>query len=119
VAYVFNEGELVTAFNNNPNLLNLRNDYSIWGTRKSISGAEIPVHLRYAIDSKPLYYKSFDGIEYISKEMDSSFKPSGEYYRVDWREVIYQMAKDYYKHNTEDDFELILRRNNLQYYPSG
>lgn len=119
VAYVFNEGELVTAFNNNPNLLNLRNDYSIWGTRKSISGAEIPVHLRYAIDSKPLYYKSFDGIEYIAKEMDSSFKPSGEYYRVDWREVIYQMAKDYYKHNTEDDFELILRRNNLQYYPSG
>ena len=119
VAYVFNEGELITAFNNNPNLLNLRNDYSIWGVRKSISGAEIPVHLRYAIDSKPIYYKSFDGIEYISKEMDEDFKPSGEYYRVDWREVIYQMAKDYYKHNTEDDFELILRKNNLAYYPSG
>lgn len=61
VAYVFNEGELITAFNNNPNILNMRNDYSIWGTRKSISGADIPVHLRYAIDKKPYYYKNFKG----------------------------------------------------------
>jgi hypothetical protein len=30
-AYTFSGGELITAFNNNPNLLNLRNDYSIWG----------------------------------------------------------------------------------------
>jgi len=37
-AYVFSGSELITAFNNNPNLLNLRNDYSIWGERESISG---------------------------------------------------------------------------------
>lgn len=60
-AYVFNDGELVTAFNNNPNLLNMRNDYSVWGVRKGISGADIPVHLRYAIDTKPNYYKNIDG----------------------------------------------------------
>ena len=61
VSYVFNEGELITAFNNNPNILNMRNDYSVWGSRKTISGAEIPVHLRYAIDTKPVYYKNFKG----------------------------------------------------------
>ena len=60
-AYVFNDGELVTAFNNNPNILNMRNDYSVWGARKGISGADIPVHLRYAIDTKPEYYKNIDG----------------------------------------------------------
>jgi hypothetical protein len=37
-SYAFTEGELITAFNNNPNLLNMRNDYSIWGNRKSVSG---------------------------------------------------------------------------------
>jgi hypothetical protein len=60
-AYNFKGGELITQFNNNPNLLNLRNDYSIWGERTSVSGAKMPIHLRYAIDEKPSYYKAFDG----------------------------------------------------------
>lgn len=60
-AYIFSQGELITAFNNNPNLANLKNDYSIWGNRTSTSGAEIPVHMRYAIDKKPVYYKNFKG----------------------------------------------------------
>ena len=60
-AYNFKGGELITQFNNNPNLLNLRNDYSIWGERTTISGAKMPIHLRYAIDEKPSYYKNFDG----------------------------------------------------------
>ena len=49
-AYEFYNGELITAFNNNPNLLNLKNDYSIWGERDSVSGGKIPIHMRYAID---------------------------------------------------------------------
>jgi hypothetical protein len=36
--------------------MNLKNDYSIWGSRKSVSGAELPIHYRYAIDKKPLLY---------------------------------------------------------------
>jgi hypothetical protein len=54
--YAFSGSELITAFNNSPNLLNLRNDYSVWGERTSISGAKIPVHMRYAIDKKPVRY---------------------------------------------------------------
>ena len=65
-AYTFSGGELITAFNNNPNLLNLRNDYSIWGERKGVSGASIPVHMRYAIDKKPIRYKNFDGKIYMT-----------------------------------------------------
>jgi hypothetical protein len=26
---------------------------------KSASGADVPVHMRYAIDKKPMYYKTF------------------------------------------------------------
>jgi hypothetical protein len=52
-AYDFLNTELITSFANNPNLANLRNDYSIWGTRRTVSGVDIPIHLRYAIDKKP------------------------------------------------------------------
>jgi hypothetical protein len=65
-AYTFNGGELITAFNNNPQLNNLKNDYSIWGERTGVSGAKIPIHLRYAIDEKPSYYKAFDGKIYMT-----------------------------------------------------
>ena len=64
-SYIFNGAELITAFNNNPNLLNMRNDYSIWGTREGI-GRQDPVHMRYAIDLKPNYYKTIDGKLYLS-----------------------------------------------------
>jgi hypothetical protein len=30
----------------------------------------------------------------------------------DWREVIYQMALDYYKYNMLDNFELLVARYN-------
>ena len=105
-AYQFNGGELITAFNNNPNLLNLKNDYSVWGQRDSVSGEKIPVHMRYAIDLKPTKYTTIDGITYSVDNWD-------------WREVIYRMAEDYYKHNAEDDFELRLIQANGSLYPSG
>jgi hypothetical protein len=66
ISYVFNDGELITTFNNNPNLLNMRNDFSVWGNRISAAGKEYPVHLRYAIDTKPKYYKALDGKLYMT-----------------------------------------------------
>lgn len=53
----FTNGHLITSFSNTPNLLNLRNDYSVWGKYKTTAGAEIPIHMRYAIDKKPTSYK--------------------------------------------------------------
>lgn len=59
--YYFENANIVTSFSNSPDLSNLKNDFSVWGQRTSVSGAEIPVHLRYAIDKKPLYYKTYEG----------------------------------------------------------
>lgn len=58
--YTFEGNRLISSFSNSPNLNNVRNDFSIWGTRKSVTGNEIPVHLRYAIDKKPVYYKTLE-----------------------------------------------------------
>ncbi len=80
VSYSFNGSELITAFNNTPNLNNLKNDYSVWGIRTSATGSELPVHIRYAIDEKPRYYKAFDGKMYLTDRK--------------WVEDLKQQAKD-------------------------
>lgn len=104
--YYFNGNNLISSFSNNPDLKNVRNDYSIWGVRKGLSGAEIPIHFRYAIHKKPEYYKAFNGDLFTTDEYD-------------WRELIYQMAVDYYQHNQEPNFYSQLEKNNPGYYPGG
>jgi hypothetical protein len=56
--YIFENSNLINSYQNAPNLTNLKNDYSIWGTKKNINGNDLNIHLRYAIDAKPKYYKS-------------------------------------------------------------
>ena len=59
--YDFHGSILISSFQNNPNLLNLRNDYTVWGVKKGVTGQEYPVHMRYAIDNKPEIYADFNG----------------------------------------------------------
>jgi hypothetical protein len=42
-----------------------------------------------------------------------------DYKIVDWREIIYQMALDYYKYNILDEFEIRVREANPTLYPTG
>lgn len=102
--YMFSGNELITAFNNAPNLNNIKNDFSVWGVRKGAGGADNPIHIRYAIDEKPVYYKSYDGIAYCTKP--------GYDQEVAWQEIIYQMQKDYRKYNHSDEFEVTIIANN-------
>ncbi len=106
VEYSFIGNKLTTMFNNNPNINNIKNDYAIWGKKKStLESQDNDIHMRVAIDEKPEKYVSFNGITYTSSDWD-------------WRELIYQMAVDYFDHNHEDDYEIILHQNNPD-YPFG
>jgi hypothetical protein len=49
---------MITSLGYNPNIANLKNDFSIWGERTTASGAKVPIHLRYAIDVRPQEYTS-------------------------------------------------------------
>lgn len=129
-SYVFSGTELITTFNNNPNLANVRNDYSIWGERTTASGAQVPVHIRYAIDNKPVSYTTIevedDNAELAAYNEKYGLAVSGSADRMtyisedwDWREVIYQMAKDYYRYNFLSDFELRVAKANSELYPTG
>ena len=136
------DNKLVTAFTNRPNLANVKNDYCVWGTHKGISGAVIPIHMRYAIDVKPVEYRPirpmkqtkqidgetkviFEDKEYFGK-IDSVGVVDGEitsYYATDtlqsegwdWRELIYQMALDYRKCQKDNDFLYNLADKNPLY----
>lgn len=88
-SYVFHEGELITAFNNNPNLTNMKNDYSIWGTRTSTKGTEVPIHMRYAIDKKPTFYRTYDGTKFYSTEK----KTDEELYDEIFKEIYGEFVK--------------------------
>lgn len=110
-SYKFEDEELFTTISNSPNINNLKNDFSIWGNRKSTTGDDLPIHARYAIDKKPIQYHSLPYYE------DGALKESYEYTTADydWRELIYQMAIDFYKHNQESDYLLKLEKYNPEF----
>ena len=103
----FRDGLLISSFANSPSLSNVKNDYALWGTRTSVTGKELPVHLRYAIDAKPTFYKSYNGTTYTTQGVEGE-----DIHICDWRELIYQMALDYRQHNHDDDFLIKIRENN-------
>ena len=139
-SFSFEGNRIITAIQNSPVLTNVRNDYVVWGKRKSATGVDIPIHARYAIDKKPMCYMTLGGVLYYTEAAvavsDSLFygplindlededvveykslnihqkylqidDGSGNYVsvpvanlsiglKVDWREIIYQMALDYF-----------------------
>ena len=138
----FEDSKLISAFQNSPVLNNVKNDYSIWGKRKSVSGAEVAIHMRYAIDKKPRYYKALNKEVYITDK----YAPTEEellevgvehFHNVDWREIIYQMALDYFAAQggkveiesdvqgegsyvlSVDNFLSEVAANNQYFYPTG
>lgn len=105
--YQFEDGNLITSFSNSPDLTNLRNDYSVWGQRTSVSGVKIPIHYRYAIDVPPTKYTTLnitedDIADHNAMYSDHQLAPqvSKEYLasEYDWRELIYRMAQDNFKY---------------------
>ena len=123
ITYTFEDGVLITSFQNAPNLQNLKNDFSIWGKRTTVSGGEVPIHLRYVIADKPTYYRSItvpEGIVVNGKAVAPQVGVEYSTSTLDWREIIYQMAKDYFQYNhVLDDFIYRVAAANYMYYPSG
>ena len=135
IVYSFDNSNLISSLSNTPNLSNVKNDYIVWGAHTTSSGAELPIHARYAIDEKPKFYHSLkrkskqwytdEGEKwYVSNEIKADFRPKNIQYikvekngreedepnpnckLVDWREIIYQMAIDY-RYAMVDDNETV------------
>ena len=68
ISFSFEGNKIISAFQNAPVLNNLKNDYVVWGKRKTTTGTDIPIHVRYAIDKKPNYYKNLKGYIYTTSD---------------------------------------------------
>ena len=138
ITFDFKQNQLLSSISNSPVLNNVHNDITVWGKRKGISGADIPIHARYAIDKKPEYYKTLQGKIYYTEEYSKNHQipeNNDNYLLVDWRELIYQMALDYFaaqgcsKENPlliehgqmiyPEDMLYEISCQNPEYYPSG
>ena len=51
--YSFRDSDIIVSYNNNPNYQNIKNDFVVWGMRKSAADAEIPIRYHVAIDRIP------------------------------------------------------------------
>lgn len=112
-AYIFTKGILIESYNNKPEINNIKNDYTIWGNRLGIDGEQLPIHLRCAIDDKPIYYYPLlneDAIEQPNGTqlwatsqiiIDEKGRELMADVVCDWRELIYRMAYDYAKSDTK------------------
>lgn len=125
-SYTFNDTSMFTNIAYTPQIANVKNDFVIWG--QTATGA--PIHVRYAIQRKPEYYKTCG--EYDKDA--GKWKPNtGKRYAtsnkydcdeiVDWREIIYQMARDYSLFNQYADFYFQVDSRNVldgeHLYPNG
>ena len=141
--YSFKDNQIITQFANNPQINGLRNDFSIWGQRQTTSGEELPIHMRYAIDTKPVQYTTitvsqedinrYKTLTYdneifetmnpqVVQETFKAYPEDGDADNIiycDWREIIYRMAVDYYQYNYGDDFLHKVAQANPTLYPTG
>ena len=85
--YRFEDDYLLSSFQNTPNLTNLKNDFTIYGN-KEIEGVKVPIHIRYAIDHRPLMYRPIGYSELADYDSDAqalihkkeNIKPVGTYW---------------------------------------
>ena len=126
--FSFDNGTLITSFNNSPNISNMKNDYFVHGIREGVGGGEIPIHMRYAIAKKPEEYTTIAVNAEAAGKYGNMKAQDHRTYRIedwDWREIIYQMARDKYQYGTMDDFFARVRQANRIYpedkdlFPSG
>lgn len=72
VAYEFDTTNLITALTNTPQYNNIKNDFIIWGKRKTASGAEVPIRYRLVFSNS-----------YPKKDTDTTVDNCREYEVVD------------------------------------
>ena len=110
-AYVFAGSNLISSFANTPKYSNIKNDFMVWGVRKSPNGAEVPIRYHLAIDARPemqyddqtdeFYYQDHNHIVFYEDEFgikrakvwrrttDEEEEGGVTVRTYDWREELY------------------------------
>ena len=107
IAYDFKDGKLITSYSNSPQFAKIKNDFIVWGVRKTSDNLTFPIRYHLAIDTKPeigniyevfFYEDPEDGltkakapVHYNSKlELDRNKGTAGTFYMTDDDNKIYK-----------------------------
>ena len=66
--FEFNDSNLVSSYNNNPQYSMIKNDFIVWGVRKNLDGIQIPIRYHLAIDSKPKPGNTYYAVQYTDPD---------------------------------------------------
>lgn len=121
--YDFTNSPLFISFNKTPDINGIKNDFTIIGSNEKNPN----IVLRYSLHRKPKYYKSIsvseDELENYNVKYGFKILPQGgQIYSsddYDWREIIYQMARDYSRFSHLDSFASKIIEANGNLYPGG
>lgn len=78
--YTFEDTTIISSITNSPQFQQIKNDFIVWGKRKTLSGKEVPIRYHLVIDEKPLLT---DTIQqqiniFTSQNASTSYKIAGE-----------------------------------------
>ena len=112
-AWNFTDNVLFTQIGETPVITDIKNDYSVWGVKKGVSG-DIPIHRRLVIVSGDNWPQDVNGLEALYNEAKSYYEndcvggdPMREPYYLDmyscWRSVYNPNPKVEYRPTTAKD----------------
>lgn len=68
VAYTFDNGEIISSFSNSPQYNQIKNDFVVWGVRKTATDSTLPIRYHLAIDTKPQVGNKYENIIFYRDE---------------------------------------------------
>lgn len=66
--YTFENSNIVQSYSNTPQYQQIKNDFMIWGKRKTVNDLEIPIRYHLAIDTKPSFGNEYTIFYYTDPE---------------------------------------------------
>lgn len=113
IGFDFTDSAIISSFANHPKYNQIKNDFTVWGIRKSVLDTEIPIRYRLVIDKKPQIGNIYSAVQYedstdglvkvkVPLKYDSfaelpSLGVVGYLYYCNDSKVIYQWENEEYK----------------------
>lgn len=118
--YDFDDNILITSFSNTPKYSMIKNDFIVWGIRKTTDNAEIPIRYHLAIDKKPKIGNTYKVYLFTDKETNlvkakvpMNFSSKLDFPKTGQAEIIYyDLAKDEIYYWDTKKKEYVLLNNN-------
>ena len=98
--YIFNDADLITSYQSSPQYQQIKNDFMVWGKKKTIDGKDVPIRYHLAIDKKPDIGNTYKVFFYIDPDdgITKVKKPSRYVPSIDGQSGMYYLDENSPEH---------------------